>query len=103
MDYEKISFNMDKELAKEIRLIMSEPPFPKRTDVINSLLWKGLKYDEQINGYKNQNEYIALKTLYILRKVAGTRGEEFLQQIDAEFEKEKNTMKSLVSNGVDYV
>lgn len=103
MNYEKISFNISLEMSKEIRKIMSEMPGSKKTEVLNLLLWKGLKYDDDIRKYKNQQEYSILKILHILREIARTRGDDFLIEVDKDFKDKISTMKSLIENGIDYV
>lgn len=100
---ERVSFLLDAELHDQVVALTKRSPRTDKTAVLNRLIAEGLEADRTIASANNKEEYLLLKMLFVLRKLAGTR-EGFLEQVDQEFEDEKDLMKALIlKEGVDYV
>lgn len=100
----KVSFSVDKDLLQEIKIQMNTPPVQNQTQVLNDLIYKGLTYEKKIQRLKNREEYILLKLLYMMRVLASSRGDNFLQEIDENFQKDLVEMKELIlEEGMDFI
>ncbi len=103
-EYEKISFNCDSTLIAVIRDYVRNTPGMNQTVALNKYIADGLKIQQELERYKNLYENATLKILYILREIARTRGDEFLVEIDKEFNENLPDLKDLIiKEGMDYV
>ena len=98
------SFNLDADLYDEVLAIMKKPPHPDKTVVLNQLIADGLKARDTINRSQHREEYLLIKMLFILRELARSRGDAFVEDIDRRFAEEKDFLKELLlTEGMDYV
>jgi len=100
----KVSFSLDNDLLQEVSAIMKRPPKQNQTQVLNDLIYKGLNLEKEVERLKNREEYVLLKTLHMMRVLAGSRGKEFLQESDASFLEDLPEMKEMIfDEGMDYI
>lgn len=94
----KVSALLSGELRLEFMRFWEESGY-SQSEVIRSLIKKGLEFDKQ----KKQFENIELKTYFFIRELARLRGEDFLSELDAKFETEKELLIETISEGFEYV
>lgn len=99
----KVSFNLDDDLLGEIERLMKRPPRKSQTEVLNQLIYDGLKAKELEQQARRREDYILLKLLFIMRYLASSRGPETLMEIDRQFEEELPMLRELIfQEGMDY-
>ncbi len=102
-DTSKITFLLENELLREVSEISNTTPKSNQTQVLNSLIYKGLNCEKELERLKMREDYVLLKTLHIMRVLASSRGDEFLQECDANFQEELGAMKEMIfEEGMDY-
>jgi len=69
------------------------------SEAVRELLSLGLQYDEE----KIFNELVQLKTLYYLRRIAGERGEDFINAIEGDFSEIEAEFYESTKDGFNYV
>ena len=100
----KVSFSLDNDSLREITRLTRLPPRQNQTQVLNTLIHKGLNMDKEIERLKKREDYVLLKLLYMMRFLAGSRGEEVLKEIDTQFEMDLEGLREMIyEEGVDYV
>ena len=103
-DATKTSFNLNNALLPGINRIMKSAPKQNQTQVLNQLIERGLNAEAELEKLRQREDYVLLKTLYMMRVLAGSRGDEFLKEVDEDFEKELPAMKEMLyEEGMDYV
>ena len=99
----KVSLNMDQELYERVMSVVDSTPQGSFTSVANQLLDDALMLRERLQKQENLFELANLKTLYYMRELIRTRGEDVLQNFDQKFQDELPTLRALiVENGIDY-
>lgn len=99
----KISFNLDNDLLGGIERLMRQQRRLSQTAAINQLIAEGLAARETLERAKRREDYVLLKTLYILRYLASSRGPEVLPEIDQRFQSDLEGLKDLIfKEGMDY-
>lgn len=68
-------------------------------DTIRHFITLGIEYEKRLKFFESLN----LKTLYILRRLAAERGEDFLTELDNSFEEQKEELLQRIEEGVTYV
>lgn len=100
----KVSFSLDNDLLREVTAIMRQPPKQNQTQVLNSLIYKGLNAEKELERLKRREDYVLLKTLHIMRRLASTRPDGFLQECDALFFNDLPEMKEMIfEEGMDFI
>ena len=103
-DTTKVSFSLDNKLLRGVTLRMNTSPKQNQTQVLNNLIERGLNAEEELAQLRQREDYILLKTLYTMRVLASSRGEHFLREMDANFERDREAMKEMIyEQGMDYV
>ena len=104
MAYKKISYNCPAELYGQLEAFMKKKPALNQTDALNLLVADGLVFQDEVNQYRHLYELVNLKILFFLREIAATRGEDFVTDCDAKFDKELPELKAMIlEKGIDYV
>ena len=99
----KISFDIDSELLAEIQQTIDASPIKTRSHHISALIKDGLDLREKLTEQERRLELVSLKTLYFMRQLVKSRGDEVLLEMDRQFREELPEMKSLIlENGIDY-
>ena len=101
----KVSFNLDMDLWKEVRLRTKVVPKVDQTVVLNSLIADGLRYRDLERRTKRKDEFLLMKMLFILRGLAATRDDGvYLQKLDEKFAEELDSLQQMIfDEGMDYV
>jgi len=103
-DTTKVSFSLDNKLLREVTRLMDTTPKQNQTQALNQLIERGLHAEKELLQLRQREEYVLLKTLHMMRILASSRGDDFLQQVDAQFETELANMKEMIyEQGMDYV
>lgn len=99
----KISFDIDSELLAEIQQEIEASPIKTRSYHISSLIKDGLELRGKLAEQQRHLELVSLKTLYFMRQLVRSRGEDVLLEMDKQFREELPEMKHLIlENGIDY-
>ncbi|VVT28289.1 hypothetical protein [Marinobacter salarius] len=99
----KISFDIDNELLAEIQQVIDESPVKTRSHHISALIKDGLDLREKLTEQERRLEFVSLKTLFFMRQLVRSRGDEVLKEMDRQFRDELPEMKHLIlENGIDY-
>ena len=102
-DSTKVSFSLDNGLLQEVTRLTKKQPKQNQTQVLNTLIHQGLYAERELDRLKHREDYVLLKTLHMMRVLAGSRGEEFLQETDAKFQEQLAEMKEMIyEEGMDY-
>ena len=103
-DTTKVSFSLDDALLREVIRMMDRTPKQNQTQVLNQLIERGVHAEQELLQLRQREEYVLLKTLHMMRVLASSRGEGFLQEVDAQFDSEMANMKEMIyQHGIDYV
>lgn len=99
----KVSFNLDDDLLLEVERLAKRAPRKSQTEVLNQLIYDGLKAKELEQQARRREDYILLKLLFIMRYLASSRGAGTLEEIDRRFEEELPMLRELIfQEGMDY-
>ena len=102
-DTTKVSFSLDNELLREVTKLTKTPPKQNQTQVLNNLIYKGLNLEQEVEKLRNREEYILFKLLYMMRVLASSRGDEFLEEIDQRFQSDLAEMREMIlEEGMDF-
>lgn len=95
---EKIHLNakIPKNLHDDLVFFMESERIPDKTAALCELVRLGLQAKKDNERNSNLFEQVSLRTLFYLRAIAETRGEEFLKEIDAQFEAEKENLEEML-------
>lgn len=95
---EKIHLNakIPKTLHDELVFFMESEHIPDKTAALCELLRRGLHAKMDGERMVNLFEQVSLRTLFYLRAIAATRGEEFLVEINTQFEAEKENLEEML-------
>lgn len=100
----QVSFNLDRELNQEIERLMREVPRRDKTMILNSLVAEGLRASDELARSRRREDLLLMKLLFMMRYLAGSRGQEILDDIDRRFSDELPAIKDLIfEEGIDYV
>ena len=100
----KVSFSLDNDLFQEVTALTKKAPKQNQTQVLNSLIYKGLNLEKEVERLKKREDYVLLKTLHLMRVLASSRGEGFLRECDAKFLEDLPEMKEMIfDEGMDYL
>lgn len=100
----QVSFNLDRELNQEIERLMREVPRRDKTMILNSLIAEGLRASDELARSRRREDLLLMKLLFMMRYLAGSRGQETLDDIDRRFSDELPAIKDLIfEEGMDYV
>lgn len=99
----KISFNVERELYDSVMSVNRPGPRDQQTFMFTQALHDGIELRREVERLRRLNELATMKILFILRKIAAQRGEEFVRDVDAEYNRKKDEMISLImEEGMDY-
>ena len=99
----KISLDLDIETMGRLEELTQKPPFPPLSVVIRFLIKRGLEADVSERQQQQLWELTSLKMLHILREIARTRSDEFLQSVDEKFTEELPLLRHMImEEGMDY-
>ena len=98
----KTTVNLNANVSRWIIEEQNKRPSSTQTDIINRMLEDAIALPKKLDALEKERKYIYLKTLFILRELARTRGEGFVEEIDEQFEESLPLMEALVSRGVDF-
>ncbi|MDH5727409.1 MAG: hypothetical protein OEZ58_00250 [Gammaproteobacteria bacterium] len=102
-EFRKVSFNCESKLWQEIVKYSRKNGIRRNTDALEVLLKKGLSAEQELEEMRRREDYILLKTLFILRNIAVTRGDDFLKSLDEQFEEKLPKLREMIINeGMDY-
>lgn len=100
----QVSFNLDRELNQEIERLMREVPRRDKTMILNSLIAEGLRASDELARSRRREDLLLMKLLFMMRYLAGSRGQEILDDIDRRFSDELPAIRDLIfEEGIDYV
>lgn len=99
----KISFNVDTDLFSAVMNARRPGPTDNLTFMFTQALHDGIELRHEVERLRHLNELATLRILFILRKIAAQRGDEFAKEIDSEFLRKKEDMRRLImEEGMDY-
>lgn len=107
MKDEKVPLNarIPKELDKDISAFEREFRHSSKTAAICDLIQEGLLAKKEGHRQRRLFELVSLKTMFMLRAIAGEResGEEFVKSMDLEYEIRKEDIEQMLLDfGVSY-
>lgn len=94
----KTSVLLESSHRKAIKQIMTDKGC-KESEAIRHLLDRGVDY----NSLVNLMEVTELKIFYYLRQIALTRGADFVNQVESEFEEVREDMLKSLREGISHV
>lgn len=99
----KVSLDIDEELLAEVQLVIDASPVKTRSAHLNELIKSGLELRAKVIEQERLLELVSLKTLYFMRQLVKSRGDDVLQEMERQFQNELPEMKQLIlENGIDY-
>lgn len=99
----KVSLNMDTELYARVQDLVDSTPNCTFTSVTNTLIQDGFDLRQKVQEQEHMLNLVNLKTLFYMRELVRTRGEDVLSKFDQKFQEELPTLRALImENGIDY-
>lgn len=98
-----LTARIPKTLHDDLLNFMESESCSDKTAALCELIRLGLKAQKDSERMRNLFEQISLKTFHYLRSIAATRGDDFVTEVDSEFELKKSDMaQMLLEFGVSY-
>ena len=98
-----LSARIPKELHEDIVNYQKKKRHKDKTTTVCNLIKLGLDAEEKIEKMDRLYQNVSLKSLFILRALTKTRGDEFLAAIDESYEMRKEEMEQMIMEfGVSY-